>query len=358
MFEVRERDGLGRIGLLETRHGRVTTPALLPVVNPNRPVIAPADLASRFHSEILITNAYILRRGPHRDSVLRQGVHEFLGFSGAVMTDSGAFQSHVYGDVDVTNAEVIEFEKRIGADFGTMLDVFSEPSHDRARAASDVDETIRRAKEADSLREEMALVGAVQGGLHPDLRERCAREVSALGVSVCAIGGVVPLLEAYRFPDLVRVIIASKKGLDPSKPVHLFGAGHSLVFPLAALLGCDLFDSASYAKYARDGRMLFADGTRHAAELRESGCPCPVCTDHPMNEIAKDETLLAEHNLHTCFGAIREVRRAIAQGDLWELVERRARAHPTLLVALRELRHHNEFLEEFEPVARRGALYY
>ena len=358
MFEVRERDGLGRIGLLETRHGRVTTPALLPVVNPNRPVIAPTDLASRFHAEILITNAYILRRGPHRDSVLRQGVHEFLGFSGAVMTDSGAFQSHVYGDVDVTNAEVIEFEKRIGADFGTMLDVFSEPSHDRARAASDVDETIRRAKEADSLREEMALVGAVQGGLHPDLRERCAREVSALGVSVCAIGGVVPLLEAYRFPDLVRVIIASKKGLDPSKPVHLFGAGHPLVFPLAALLGCDLFDSASYAKYARDGRMLFADGTRHAAELRESGCPCPVCTDHPMNEIAKDETLLAEHNLHICFGAIREVRRAIAQGDLWELVERRARAHPTLLVALRELRHHNEFLEEFEPIARRGALYY
>src|SRR5205807_2163944 len=79
---------------------------------------------------------------------------------------------------------------------------------------------------------------------------------------------------------------------------------------------------------------------------------------HAMREIAEDEALLAEHNLHTCFSAVREVRRAIAHGDLWELVERRARAHPTLLVALRELRHHNEFLEEFEPVARRGALYY
>src|SRR5467141_2651050 len=358
MFEVRERDGLARIGVLETAHGRVPTPTLAPVVNPNRPIIRPADLATRFGAEILITNAYILGKSPQRDEILRQGVHGFLGFPRAIMTDSGAFQSHVYGDIDVTNREVVEFQRRIGVDLGTMLDVFSEPGEDHDRAAADVDETIRRAKEADSLREEMALVGAVQGGLHPDLRERCAREVSALGVSVCAIGGVVPLLEAYRFPDLVRVIIASKKGLDPSKPVHLFGAGHPLVFPLAALLGCDLFDSASYAKYARDGRMLFADGTRHAAELRESGCPCPVCTDHPMNEIAKDETLLAEHNLHICFGAIREVRRAIAQGDLWELVERRARAHPTLLVALRELRHHNEFLEEFEPIARRGALYY
>src|SRR5438132_1069519 len=227
---------------METRHGRVTTPALLPVVNPNRPIIPLADLANRFHAEILMTNAYILGRGPHRESVLRQGLHEFLGFSGAIMTDSGAFQSHVYGDVDVTNAEVIEFQKRIGADFGTMLDVFSEPSHDRTQAAADVEETIRRAKEADSLHGEMALVGAVQGGLHPELRERCAREVSTLGVSVCATVGVV--------------------------------------------------------------------------------------------------------------------RRAIAHGDLGELVERRARAHPTLLVALRELRHHNEFLEEFEPVARRGALYY
>src|SRR5438128_3047879 len=358
MFEVRERDGLARIGVLETAHGRVATPTLAPVVNPNRPIIPPRDLATRFGAQILITNAYILGKSPGRDASVRLGIHQFLGFPGAVMTDSGAFQSHVYGDVDVTNAEVMAFQKAIHADFGTMLDVFSEPGHDHNRAAKDVDETLRRAQEAVSLRGEMALVGAVQGGLHADLRERCASSVSALDVAVCAIGGVVPLLEAYRFRDLVRVIIASKKGLDPAKPVHLFGAGHPLVFPLAALLGCDLFDSASYAKYARDGRMLFPDGTRRASELRESGCPCPVCTDHAMREIAAEQILLAAHNLRACFGAIRECARAIAHGDLWELVERRARAHPTLLVALRELRHHNEFLEEFEPVARRGALYY
>src|SRR5439155_992144 len=131
-----------------------------------------------------------------------------------------------------------------------------------------------------------------------------------------------------------------------------------MVFPLAVLLGCDLFDSASYAKYARDGRMLFPEGTRRASELRESGCACPICTDHSMADIAADETLLAEHNLHVCFAAVREVRRAIAQGDLWELVERRARAHPALLGALWELRQHNAFLEESEPISRRGALYY
>ena len=355
---MRERDGLARIGRLETRHGPVTTPALLPVVNPNRPVIPPADLATRFGAEILITNAYILGRSPLRDDLLRDGIHRVLGFPRAIMTDSGAFQSHVYGGVATTNGEVIGFQNKIGVDLGTMLDVFSEPSHDHARAEADVDETIRRAKEAASLRGEMALVGAVQGGLHEDLRERCARGISSFDVEACAIGGVVPLLESYRFRDLLRVIVASKKGLDPSKPVHLFGAGHPLVFPLAVLLGCDLFDSASYAKYARDGRMLFLDGTRRASEVAESGCLCPVCLSHPIREIAKSEALLAEHNLHVCFGAIREVRRAIANGDLWELAERRARSHPALLDALRDLRRHNEFLEEFEPLSRPGALYY
>src|SRR6266540_1899902 len=312
VFEVRERDGLGRIGVLETAHGPVTTPALLPVVNPNRPVILPSDLASRFGAEILITNAYILGKSPRREAILRDGIHSVLEFPRAIVTDSGAFQSHVYGDVDVTNPDIVAFQKSIGSDFGTMLDVFSEPGHDHARAEADVQETIRRAKEAESLRDGMALVGAVQGGLHADLRERCAQAVSSLDVAVCAIGGVVPLLESYRFRDLVRVIVASKKGLDPSKPVHLFGAGHPLVFPLAILLGCDLFDSASYAKYARDGRMLFPDGTRRASEVRESGCLCSVCAAHPIGEIAQSEALLAEHNLHVCFGAIREARRAIS----------------------------------------------
>ncbi|HEX9340858.1 MAG TPA: tRNA guanosine(15) transglycosylase TgtA [Thermoplasmata archaeon] len=358
MFEVRERDGLARIGVLETAHGPVTTPALVPVVNPNRPVVSPHDLASQFGAEILITNAYILGKSPRREAILREGVHAVLDFPRAIMTDSGAFQSHVYGDVDVTNPAIVEFQKSIGADLGTMLDVFSEPGHDHARAEADVQETIRRAGEAESLRGGMALVGVVQGGLHPDLRERCAQAVSSLDVAVGAIGGVVPLLEAYRFRDLVRIIVASKKGLDPSKPVHLFGAGHPLVFPLAILLGCDLFDSASYAKYARDGRMLFPDGTRRASDVRDSGCLCPVCTAHPIREIAGSEALLAQHNLHVCFGAIREARRAIAAGDLWELAERRARSHPALLDAMRELRRHNDFLETFEPASRRGALYY
>src|SRR5256885_15607718 len=157
MFEVRERDGLARIGILETEHGRGATPTLAPVVNPTRPIIPPRDLATRFGAQILITNAYILGKSPGRDAIVRVGIHQFLGFPGAVMTDSRAFQSHVCGDVDVTNAEVMAFQKAIHADFGTMLHVFSEPGHDHNRAPNAVDETLRRAQEPATLREDMAL---------------------------------------------------------------------------------------------------------------------------------------------------------------------------------------------------------
>ncbi len=60
-------------------------------------------------------------------------------------------------------------------------------------------------------------------------------------------------MEAYRFSDLVEVVMAAKKGLGPGAPVHLFGAGHPMVFALAAAMGCDLFDSAAYALFAREG---------------------------------------------------------------------------------------------------------
>jgi 7-cyano-7-deazaguanine tRNA-ribosyltransferase len=358
VFEVLRRDGLARIGRLETRHGPLETPALLPVVNPNRPTIPPREMAERFRVRALITNAYILHRGEWREKALAEGVHRLLDFGGVVMTDSGAFQQHVYGDVAVGNREIVEFQRDIGTDLGTVLDMFSEPSHDRERAASDLEETLRRTDEAAGLKGEMLLVGAVQGGRYETLREESARGLTDLAVDVSAIGGVVPLLENYRFRDLVQVILAAKRGLTPARPVHLFGAGHPMVFSLAALLGCDLFDSASYAKFAADGRLLFPDGTRHVEELEDLPCECATCHAATARELRESERLRAEHNLRVSLGEVRRVRQAIAHGDLWELAERRCRSHPALLDALRELRHHVALLERYEPTSRHAALFF
>lgn len=364
MFELKERDGLARICELTTRHGKVTTPTLLPVVNPNFLTITPAEMRTRFGVEALITNSYIINSKEElREKALTSGVHSVLGFDGAVMTDSGTFQDYVYGSRQIDPQEIVRFQVEIGSDIGTILDIFSEPDFTKDQAAKAVDVTVERAKAAVALRGEMLLAGPVQGGLYGDLRRRCAEELSALDIQVHPIGGVVPLMESYRYKDLIGVIAESKKGLNPSRPVHLFGAGHPMLFPLAVLLGCDMFDSASYAKYAREDRMMFPTGTRFLGDLHTLPCHCPACSKTSIGELkqmprGERTKRLAEHNLHTCMHEINVVRNAIHEGSIWELAEMRARAHPTLVEALKALAEHKEYLERFEPASRRTAFFY
>ena len=172
-------------------------------------------------------------------------------------------------------------------------------------------------------------------------------------------------MENQRYPELVRCILAAKQGLDPSKPVHLFGAGHPLIFSLAVALGCDFFDSSAYAKYAYDGRMVFSWGTEKFDDLTELPCSCPVCskyTHSELKELSKEERTLqlASHNLYVSFAELKTIRTAISGGWLWELVEQRAVANPALLDALRVLREpkHREWLEQYEPASRKTALFY
>jgi 7-cyano-7-deazaguanine tRNA-ribosyltransferase len=364
MFEVLHRDGLARVGQLTTPHGRVRIPALLPVINPKLTTIPPADIRSIFGFDALITNSYIIRNKEElRESALSKDVHDLLGFGGTVMTDSGTFQSHMYGEVEVTNREMVGFQRDIGSDIGTVLDIFTEPYWNHEETSRAVDVTMERTSEAADMKDRMLLAGVVQGSIFTDLRESCALRMRDMNVDVHPIGGVVPLMESYRFADLVEVIMASKKGLNPSRPVHLFGAGHPMVFALAALLGCDMFDSASYAKYARDGRLMFPEGTSHLGTMKELTCMCPACRGHTLESIrAMDERerfdLLARHNLWACKLEMDRVRQAIKEGDLWELVERRCRVHPYLLDGLRRLRHHNDILERYEPLSREGAIFY
>jgi len=380
MFEVRERDGLGRIGQLTTPHGKLATPALLPVVNPNRLTISPVELKDRFGFTGLITNSYIIHKHERlRERALAVGVHELLGFDGMVMTDSGTFQAYVYGKEGVAPQEILEFQAAIGTDIATLLDVFSTPDRTRDEAAKDVAETHQRAKAAgawlrhqEHLRKVKGdqqrldtpgarglplLAATVQGSIYPALRHRAAAGLSRLNGDVHPIGGVVPLMEQYRYGELAEVIIAAKKGLTPARPVHLFGCGHPLVLPLAALLGCDMFDSASYAKYASQDRLLFPEGTRHLKDLVSLPCSCPVCSSTEVDDLRALPSIertkkLAEHNLWVLTAELKSIHQAIAEGWLWELTERRLRSHPALLPVFKVLARHQKWLAHFEPVTR------
>ncbi|NGM70024.1 tRNA guanosine(15) transglycosylase TgtA [Natronolimnobius sp. AArcel1] len=365
-FEIRDLDAGGRIGELTVPRAGLTveTPALLPVINPNLDTLSPRRMAEEFGAEILITNSYIIHGTEDvRERALEDGLHDVLDFPGAIMTDSGSFQLSEYGEIDVTSEEILEFQHAIGSDIGTPVDIPTPPDVDRVRAEDELATTQERLERAEDVDTGDMLVNApVQGSTYPDLREEAGRHANATDLDVFPVGAVVPLMNDYRYDDMVDAVAGAKRGLGADAPVHLFGAGHPMMFALGVAIGCDLFDSAAYALYARDDRYLTVRGTRHLDDLDYLPCSCPVCTEHSPDDLrALDddarETELAAHNLHVTFEEIRRIKQAIRAGNLLELVEQRARAHPTMLDGYRALLDHAEQLEQTDPVSK-GAFFY
>ena len=360
-FEILQKDAAGRIGRLTTPHGVVETPTIMPVINPNIQLIKPSEMRD-FGAEIIITNSYIIyRRDELREKALKDGLHSLLDFDGPIMTDSGSFQLSVYGEVEVTNEQIIDFQQKIGTDIGVPLDIPTPPDVPRSRAESELETTIERLTQARELvKDGMLLAGPVQGSTYPDLRERCARELSKLKFDLYPFGAVVPMMESYRYADLVDAIASAKKGLDPTAPVHLFGAGHPMMFALAVALGCDLFDSAAYALYAKDGRYMTSHGTYHVEDLHYLPCSCPICVNHTAEELKNAENkgeLLARHNLYVTFEEMRLVKQSIKEGNLLELVELRCRAHPHLLEGLKQAYKYPDWLEQCDPASKSTFFY-
>jgi 7-cyano-7-deazaguanine tRNA-ribosyltransferase len=286
----------------------------MPVIHPRKQTINVKD----YGADIVITNAYLIYKDEDLSKkALDVGLHELINFDGPIMTDSGSFQLSVYGDVDITNKEVIEFQEAIGTDIGTSLDIPTGPYVDREKAEEDLEITIERAKEAISYVKdndyEMKINSVVQGSTYPDLREYCATELTKLDADLYPIGAVVPLMEMYHYRDLVDAVMHSVKCLPDSKARHLMGAGHPMIFALCVAMGCDLFDSAAYILYAEGDRFLTTRGTIKLENMTEMPCSCEVCckyTPDDLREMPKEERvkLIAQHNLHVSFAELRLIR--------------------------------------------------
>ncbi len=359
-FEIKYKDGRGRVGILKTPHGTIKTPALMPVIHPGKQTIQVAD----YGAEVVITNAYLIYKNEElREKALQDGVHELINFPGPIITDSGSFQLSLYGDVEVSNQEIVEFQEKIGTDIGTSLDLPTPPSVKRERAERELEITLQRAQEALEVRKELMLNSVVQGSTFPDLRSECAQALGEMDFQVHPIGAVVPLMESYRYHELVDVVMSSVSYLPDSRPRHLMGAGHPMLFSLAVAMGCDLFDSAAYILYAEADRLLMPNGTLKLENLYEMPCSCEVCTNYTPDELRgmekeKRRDLLAIHNLRVSFAEIRMIHQAIIEGSLWELVEQRCRAHPFLLEALRNLKNYQDDLEKYDPPYKKSAFFY
>ncbi len=362
-YEVKDVDLAGRIGRLATPHGVLETPALLPVIDVERQEVKPEEILS-IGFRAVITNAYLIWRRSGRRKPGKT-VHEIIGFNGIVMTDSGAYQMLRYGRVEIDPIEVVELQKSLESDIAVILDVPSGSAWDREQARKAVEETLRRAKlsapHLDSDRRVWVL--PVQGGPFADLVDYSARESAKIGgYSLYALGSPTVLLERYDYATLLDLVYTARRRLPLSKPLHLFGAGHPMIIPFVVALGIDMFDSASYILYARDDRYMTPTGTYRVEDLDYLPCSCPICSKYDakeLREMPKEERvkLLALHNLYVLRQAINEVKTAIREGRLWELLEEKSRAHPSLYRAFRMFRKYREYIEKLSPRVKGGEVH-
>jgi len=353
-FEVKDRDLAGRTGTFYTRRGKVETPCLMPVVNPLRNCILPSELKDKFGFNMIITNSYLILK---HFGTCAGDVHQITGFDGPIMTDSGAYQLLIYGGVDTNPEEIVRFQERIKSDIGVILDTPTGGFASREEAERTVHETVRRAEASIAYREDdsMLWAGPVQGGRHLDLVEASARKMGALDYDLHPLGSPVQIMEEYDYAPLVDMIVTAKKALPPERPLHLFGAGHPMLLPLAVALGCDLFDSAAYALFAKDDRYMMPNRTVRLEDLTELPCCCPVCSSTDLEELKglpkmQREVTIARHNLYITMQEMKAIKQSIREGSLWELVEGRCRSHPRLYDAFRRLREHEAYLEKGDPV--------
>ncbi len=361
MFEIKARDGLARIGVLHTKHGKINTPAILPVINPHFMPVHPSEMI-KMGIEAIITNSYIIYNDNNlKREALKKGLHSLLNFDKPIMTDSGSFQMYMYG-IEINAFEIINFQREIKADIGTILDIFSEEK-EHEKVKEEVEETIKRARESIKYKGDMLLACTIQGGTYKDLRKYCARELAKLNADIYPIGGVVPLMENQKYAEIAEIILTVKKELPPSKPIHLFGAGHPIIFPMAVALGCDLFDSASYIKYAKDNRLIFPNKTLRLNEIDELPCCCPICSKYSIDELKEmDEKEriknIAYHNLWQTIIEIKRIKQAIRFGEIWQIVEQRASAHPSLQEAMEIIIKEKKWLEKWENISKKKAFIY
>ena len=362
MFEISKTDLAGRIGSIHTNHGKIETPAYVPVIHPVKQTI-PSKKIKEIGFDLVITNAYITRNG-YGDEAIKKGIHNIIDFDRAIMTDSGGYQVLEYGDVEVLPPEMASFEKGILTDFAIPLDKPTGFGMPIKKAEAYVKHTLQVSKKTleDSEDNGQIWIGPIQGGEHFDLVAKSTKSLVKMGFQMLALGSPVEFMESYEYRLLAQMIVAAKKQMPHSIPLHLFGAGHPLTIPFAIALGCDTFDSASYMLYAKKHRYITDDGTRYLKDITVFPCNCEICSKYTPDEFRSLEATekinqLAIHNLHAIKLEVDKVKQAIHEGRLWEYVIKKARAHPKLFEMIEVMTENYEFLGLSTPKFKEKAIF-
>jgi len=309
-LDAQDTETHARAGRISTVHGEVLTPAFMPVGTQAAVKTLTPDEVAAAGADILLANTYHLYLRPGLETVRRMGgLHRFMSWNGAILTDSGGFQvlsladlrkvsdrgvefrSHLDGSRHVlTPEDAVRIQDGLGSDIAMSLDelVDIETGIEDVKRAVDrtVDWARRGLVERERLRSEgsgaMALFGINQGGVHPAERRRCFEGLGSLPFDGFALGG----LWVGESKALSLEMVEHDCALFPeSRPRYLMGVGHPVDVLEAVARGVDMFDCVLPTRNARRGTVFVSTGrlvVKNAAYANDSRpldpeCACYTC---------------------------------------------------------------------------------
>jgi len=348
-FELLAEDGGARLGRIGTAHGRVETPAFMPVGTAGTVKgMRPTDVAAT-GAQIILANTYHLMLRPGAERVAKLGgLHKFMDWPGPILTDSGGFQvmslaklreidaggvtfrSHLDGsEYELTPERAIEIQHLLDADIAMVLDEctpFPVPEDEARRSMELSLGWAERCKDAFTARPGRGLFGIVQGSVYPGLRRHAAEALLAIGFDGYAVGG---LAVGEGQSEMFRVLDETVPALPKDRPRYLMGVGTPADLLGAVKRGIDLFDCVLPTRSGRTHQAFTRGGTvnlrnaRHLDDLRplDSACACTACTRHSrayLHHLARagemlGAVLLTEHNLRYYADLMAGMRRAVAE---------------------------------------------
>ncbi len=338
-----------RAGELATAHGKVPTPVFLPVGSQATVrTLTPQDLRD-IGIAMLLANSYHLYLRPGIPEVEKMGgLHHFMAWDGAILTDSGGYQifslrplskvtdegvtfrSHIDGSQHfITPETAIRFQEALGADIIMVLDECppSDASFDRVRQAMNRTHLWAARCQQAHQRTDQALYAIVQGGTSLELRRRSAEHLTSLGFAGYAIGG----LSLGEPKEVTWGVVEETVPLLPGdRPRYLMGVGSPEDIIEAVSRGVDVFDSALPTRVARNGALFTRRGRVNIGNSRyrrmegpvDSDCGCYTCRTFSaayLHHLFNSGELLALrlatiHNLTFMADLMRDIRVAISGG--------------------------------------------
>ena len=334
-FELLEKKGKKRKGIIHTAHGDIHTPIFMPVGTQATVKTLTNDLINSTGAEIILANTYHLMLRPTADKVAELGgLHKFMNWQKPILTDSGGFQvmslsnmckvreegvrfrSHIDGSEHLLTPEIsMEIQYKLDSTITMAFDECTPYGCSEKRVKNAMFRSIRWAERCRKVfvkRNGYGQFGIVQGGDNPEMREKCAKELITMDFDGYAIGGMVGYNE-----ELFKILDYALDMLPENKPRYVMGIGKPADLIGAIQRGADMFDCVLPSRYGRHG-VAFVRENNQEIELKmrlktfelderplEKDCQCYACRNHTRayihHLIRADEilgrTLLTLHNI-------------------------------------------------------------